>query len=132
MKPLNSSLPEHIAIIDDDRRCLAGIASILRWEGCKCETYESVRSFLDAHAIRRVDCIILDIAMPEINGLAAEKCFRQTNYIGPIVFCSGYPEAEIEDTIPEDAGTGYLQKPVTRESLIRVLQSTAKVAADKQ
>jgi CheY-like chemotaxis protein len=127
-----TELPVHVALVDDDAGSRRGLSAMLASLGCKCETYESVRSFLHSHAMRRVDCIILDIAMPEIDGLTAEKGLRQTNYTGPIIFCTGYAEEEIREGATAPSAAHFLRKPVTKAALLKVLQAAAKSAHKKK
>lgn len=119
-------LPRRIAIVDDDAGSRRGLTAILQDLGCTCEAYESVRAFLHAHALHRVDCILLDVAMPEIDGLTAQKALRETNYSGPIIFCSGYAEDEIREAAMKHGAAHFLRKPVRRATLLTALQAAAR------
>lgn len=131
--PKSQPLPAHVAVIDDDKGCRDGIAGMIRKLGCKCDAYESVKPFLHAHGLRKVDCIILDVAMPDIDGLTVEKGLRETNYTGPIIFCSGYPEEEIrEATDTKKREFYFLRKPVTSATLVEALQRVVKAGKQKR
>jgi two-component system, LuxR family, response regulator FixJ len=118
-------LPRHVAVVDDHEGSRRGLAAMIERLGCKCEAYDSIRSFLQAHALRRVDCIVLDVAMPEIDGLTAQKGLRETNYAGPIVFCSGHPEEEIREAAMTNGAAYFLRKPVQKKALVRALECAA-------
>lgn len=122
------TLPRLIAVIDDDERSRRGLDLILRSLGCRCEMFDSVRSFLASHAIRRVDCIVLDYAMPEIDGVSAHKALKHTNYTGPFVFCSGYDEEELREFGLRDEHIHFLRKPVKKAALRDVLRAAAAAA----
>lgn len=123
--PLLTRTPVVIAVVDDDEGCRGLLALLLQRMGYLCETYDSVRSLVNAHALRRIRCIILDYAMPEIDGLTAQKGIRKTNYTGPIIFCSGYDDQEIQDAALGAGAAYYLRKPLTKQSLIKALETVA-------
>lgn len=114
--------------MDDDAGSRRALELLLKALGCECEPFESVRAFLHAHAMRRADCIILDFAMPEIDGLTAQKALRQTNYNGPIIFCSGYAEEEIREQALNLGAVQFLRKPVRKPELLQALQAAGRPA----
>ncbi len=111
-----------IVVVDDDASSREVLAAILCKLGYLCELYDSVRTFIQSQALHRADCIILDYAMPEIDGLVAQKCISKTNYAGPIIFCSGYAESEIRSAAEAHGAAFFLRKPFTKQQLVKALQ----------
>ncbi len=129
--PTPPKLPKLIAIVDDHEGSRVGLAAMIQSLGCKVEAFESVRAFFHSHAMRRVDCIILDVAMPDIDGLTAQKGLLQTNYNGPIIFCSGYDEDEIRESAAANGAAYFLRKPLRKADLIRALQAAVEKSEPK-
>jgi FixJ family two-component response regulator len=58
-----------IAIVDDDRPVLKALKRLLHRRGFDAITYESAQVFLDALPRSTSDCLIVDLQMPDMNGL---------------------------------------------------------------
>lgn len=111
-----------LALVDDDAACRKSLPRLLGALGLACEAYASVADFIRSNAIHRIDCLLLDLQMPEINGLALQKCLRETNSSVPIIFCSGVATDETRAEALELGAAAFLQKPVRRETLLAALQ----------
>ena len=59
-----------VFIIDDDNSVLKSLSRLLRSEGIQTECFESARSYLERDSYNGVGCILLDINMPEVSGIA--------------------------------------------------------------
>ena len=71
------------------------------------------------------DVILLDIQMPEMNGLACAQHLRQLDPMPAIVFCTAYDQHAL-DAFKSNA-EGYLLKPVMQQELAQVLEHLTKL-----
>ncbi|HEX2854945.1 MAG TPA: response regulator [Opitutaceae bacterium] len=115
--------PRCVAIVDDHEPFRRGICALLGARGYTACDFDSVPRFIESGAMSRIDCLILDVAMPEIDGLALHACLRQTNYQFPVIFCTGYDaDDRIRNALAEGA-VGVLQKPVDPKTLLDAVAS---------
>ncbi len=78
---------------------------------------------MDIHAERDdLDLILMDIRLPEMNGLQATKKIRSTNQDIPIIALTAFAFADDREKSMEAGCTEHLSKPVKIEELKRVLQ----------
>jgi PAS domain S-box-containing protein len=67
------------------------------------------------------DLILLDLLMPEMDGIETYRRFREISATVPIVFCSGCSEDDVLEEIVRDTHAGYLKKPYKPDQLQVVL-----------
>ncbi|MBT3194266.1 MAG: PAS domain S-box protein, partial [Verrucomicrobia bacterium] len=71
----------------------------------------------------RIDCIILDLTMPRMNGEQAFREIRQLSSDVPVLLSSGYNEEEILRPFAADAQLGFIHKPYQMATLMGKLRS---------
>lgn len=83
------------------------------------------QAVLDEMQINHYDVLILDISMPELDGLEAVKAIRETNTTIPIIILSAHTDQAHLWRAVELKITRYLAKPHTREMLMDALEQAA-------
>ena len=68
-----------------------------------------------------IKLVLLDLLMPEMNGIETYLRLREISRTVPIIFCSGCSKEELSADIIEDACTGYLSKPYKPDQLRNIL-----------
>lgn len=112
-----------VAIVDDHEPFRRGISALLNSRGYAVSDFESVPQFIASGVMARIDCLILDVAMPGIDGVALHECLRQTNFEFPVIFCTGFDADERIQTALANGAAGMLQKPVRAELLFEAVES---------
>ena len=112
-----------IAICDDQAVCLeqtvAAVRSCVQGIEARVDLYKSGLTLLRAFQERPYDLVLLDIEMPEIDGIALAKNLRKFSKDVPIVFLTSHIEYALEGY--EVNALRYLTKPVDPEKLRKVL-----------
>ena len=111
------------AVIDDNESFRRAMCSVLISEGFAAESFSSVASFVESGGLSRARCLVLDVAMPGIDGLAFQSCLRGTNYDIPIIFCSGASDDATRLLALESGAVCFLKKPVTAADLIECVNT---------
>lgn len=121
-----------IAIVDNDLSLLKALARLVRAFGYQAEMYASAEEFLLRREITPVDCLLLDINLDGMSGLALQKRLRSDNstipnaLLLPVIFISGRDDlATIGEAIDYQC-TAYLHKPVDA-NILRTLISNLLV-----
>src|SRR5467141_19624 len=85
-----------IAIVDDDQSFREALESLLKLIGFRTATFGSARKFLDSPQFPNVSCAILDLSMPEMDGLELQHHLVATHPI-PIIFITDLRDATTRD-----------------------------------
>src|SRR5215469_8015217 len=85
------SLPESIVfVVDDDVSVRESLEALLRHEGWRTEIFDSAQRFLASPRPPLPSCLILDVNLPDLNGLELQERIRLDGAQLPIIFLTGY------------------------------------------
>jgi FixJ family two-component response regulator len=101
-----------IYLVDDDRRVLNALTRLLQSEGWLTMAYTSAGDFLEAHDPAVPGCLVLDLMMPEMSGLAVQAELQRLGQIRPVIFLSGRAEISACATAMKAGALDFLTKPV--------------------
>ncbi len=71
-----------------------------------------------------LDLIVLDAIMPVLDGLKAFQQIEKLDRKIPVVFASGYSEGETMSELRKKTGVGFIQKPFSKEEIVKKLKDT--------
>jgi CheY-like chemotaxis protein len=115
---------DRILVVDDERTVREALAALLRQEGYRVVVAESGHVAVEAIEAFTFDFIIVDIFMPEMNGLETIQIFRKNAPAVPIIAMSGYASGsgfidnDFFQTAMEFGATCCMRKPFLREQLL--------------
>jgi len=112
-----------ISIVDDDRSMMESIVSLIESVGYKAKGFYSAEDFLKSNQLIKTSCLILDVCMPEIDGLELQRRLAATKNRIPIIFITAYDSDDLRARAFEAGATGFLYKPFSEESLLLALRS---------
>jgi two-component system, cell cycle sensor histidine kinase and response regulator CckA len=119
----NSSYHGTVLIVDDEEAICSITKLMIENAGFRGLTaldgMEAIR--IMSEMAGKVDCILLDHSMPNMNGNETFKLLKTMFPSVKVVMMSGYALAEIEESLIEKGLAGYIQKPYTQAVLIRTI-----------
>ncbi len=115
-----------VFIVDDDSSVRRGISNLLRSAGHRTKAFASGREFLD-HYDDDSGCIILDLHMPQTDGLEVQQQLIAQEYNPSIIFLTGYGDVPSTVAALKGGAVEYLEKPVDE----RVLLASVEEALNK-
>jgi FixJ family two-component response regulator len=126
--PLSKSKPL-IAIVDDDESVCRAITRLVRSLGMEANAFASGREFIDL--IKTLpsfvpDCVILDVQMPEMNGLEVQERLASSGNRLPVIFITAHDEAGVRDRALAAGALAFLRKPFNDELFITTLRLALK------
>ena len=125
---------QHILVVDDDRSSTLMLRYLLEGEGHRVTTTDSALRALDQLEQNEVDLVLLDVVMPDMDGLDLCRRIRATSDV-PIMFLSVGSDVTDKVLGLRAGADDYLTKPFdTNELLARVrvlLRRSSSVAATK-
>lgn len=108
-----------IYIVDDDHDLLEYLATAMSAPNREIVTYPSAKQFLEqAEKISGDGCVVLDVNMPEMNGLELQKKLNEMNFSLPIVFLTAHAEVPMAVEAMQAGALDFIQKPVHPEELM--------------
>jgi FixJ family two-component response regulator len=107
-----------VHVVDDDEIARRATARLLAASGFEARTYASAREFLNAIEPEMSGCIILDVRLPDQNGLDLQVALSKRELRLPIIFMTGH--GEILDSVRaiQRGAVDFLTKPVDGEILL--------------
>lgn len=116
-----------VFVVDDDRSVLRSLQRLLRSAGWATSTYASAREFLRARDPSTPGCVILDLAMPGLDGLEVQRRMAEDGMPLPIIFLSGRGDAPTIVQAMRAGAVNYLCKPVDGEQLLTSVAEAVEV-----
>jgi two-component system, LuxR family, response regulator FixJ len=116
-------------VVDDDLDVCETLADLLECQGVKAICFTSSNQFLSEIEPPRVPTIaILDLMMPEKNGLEVQEVLREKNIICPLIFLTGSADVNAAINGMRSGAVDYLLKPVDPEKLISTIERAFEIS----
>jgi FixJ family two-component response regulator len=119
-----------IFVIDDDALIRDGIKSLIKSVGLRVEAFASARDFMLAKRPDAPGCLILDVRMPELNGLDFQRQLAEVEIYIPIIFLTGYGDIPMTVRAMKEGALEFLTKPVRGQDLLDAIQKA--IARDRE
>ena len=110
-----------VYVIDDEDAIRRSMQLMLRVLGYGAQTFESGPSFLAVQSELASGCVLLDLRMPEIDGLEVQRRLNAAGSDHSVVVMSGHGDLGIAVTAMEQGAIAFLEKPFSRATLEDVL-----------
>ncbi len=117
-----------ILVADDDKNIRELLEIELSLQGYQVVLANNGLEALTKIKDRTPDLLILDIKMPDINGLEVLEALRKENKKFPIIICSAYEKMRDDYTIWTSDVAGFITKPIDLDKLEAIIE---KSLADK-
>lgn len=108
-----------VLVVDDDPGIRGFLEMTLRAEGYGVDVAVNGRAALDRITARRPDVVLLDLAMPEMNGWQVHDYLRDEGLAIPVVYMTAGYSARAEAEAHH--ADGYLEKPFNVDDLLRIV-----------
>ena len=112
-----------VFLVDDDTAVLKALSRLLRSAGFEVDTFTSAQAFLDADRAAAAGCVVLDVAMPGLGGLALQQALAACGSHLPIVFLTGHGDIDMGVQAMKVGAADFLTKPVDDARLIDAVAS---------
>ncbi len=106
-----------IYIVDDDVSVCRALSLLLKSHGFKVQTFTRSADFLACKHLKVPSCLVLDIRLPDINGLVLQDVMAARQLAIPIVFITGYGDIPMSVKAMKAGAVDFLPKPFTKKKL---------------
>ena len=111
-----------VCVVDDDADVRDSLILLLRRK-YRTLAFESARAFLGASISAKGSCALVDIRMPEMDGLQLQREIRRTMPDLPVIFMTGHGDVPMAVQAMKDGALEFLEKPFDKAMLFGALES---------
>jgi FixJ family two-component response regulator len=119
--PMMPSAPV-VFVVDDDASVRKSLELLLDSAGWHAETFASAQEFLRSSPGTGPSCLVLDVSLPEIDGLELQKRTAADRIDMPIIFISGYGDVPTTVRAMKAGAMDFLTKPLANEAFLSVIR----------
>ncbi len=121
-----------VFIIDDDEAYRDSVCELLNSVGLPAETFSSAIDFLAAFDPARPGCLVLDVRMARMSGLALQERLAAMGARIPIVFISGHGDIAMAVKAVKDGAVDFVQKPYREQQLLDAIDEALRRDAQQR
>lgn len=119
-----------VFLVDDDAQVSKALARLLREHGLSTSVFGSAEDFMARQDPSAPGCLVLDLAMPGLDGLALQGLLNARGHPWPIVFLTGNGDIPSSVKAMKAGAVDFLTKPVSAHVLLAAVR--AALAQDAQ
>lgn len=121
-----------VYIVDDDEAVRNSIKELVESVGLKARDYANALDYLEQHDSNRAGCIVLDVRMAGLSGLALQKELNKRGSVTPIIFVTAYADIAVAVGALKNGAFDFLTKPYHEQCLLDVINSALKKNAENR
>jgi two-component system response regulator FixJ len=121
-----------VAIVDDDPSVRQSTCRLIRSFGHRAEGFASGTEFLRSELAAQTDCLLLDVRMPDMDGLEVQRLLSERGARIPILFITGRASEQEEQRARAAGAAAFLRKPVSQASLRQALDDVLHASGREQ
>jgi FixJ family two-component response regulator len=121
-----------VFLVDDEPGMLKALTRLLQAEGFTVRAFTSAKAFLESYHPEPLGCLVLDVGMPELNGLELQKRLTQNGILLPIVFLTGRGDIPMSVQAVRAGALDFLTKPVKDVDLLRAVRAALQRSAEQR
>ncbi|HEX2252311.1 MAG TPA: sigma-54 dependent transcriptional regulator [Thermoanaerobaculia bacterium] len=115
-----------ILVVDDESSIRESLRMILEYEGYRVAEAPSARLALDRLSERPADAVVLDVKMPEMDGLELLRVLRERGFEMPVVMISGHADVATAVEATRRGAFDFFEKPLERERVLLSLRNAVE------
>jgi two-component system response regulator FixJ len=111
-----------VHIVDDDDSVRRSTAFMLKHAGYRVESHVSGVAFLKEAKSAERGCVLLDVRMPEMDGLQVQQEMAAHGIDMPVVILTGHGDIALAVKAMRDGAVNFIEKPYEKEELLRAIE----------
>jgi FixJ family two-component response regulator len=124
-----------VFVVDDDVSVRESLELLISTAGWQPETFASAREFLARPRAASPSCLVLDVTLPDLNGLDLQQRVAADRLDMPIIFITGYGDVPMTVRAMKAGAAEFLMKPFNDEVLLNAIRQAIErshVALDQE
>ena len=115
-----------VFVVDDDVSVRESLELLIKFAGWQPETFASAGEFLARPRTATPNCLVLDISLPDLNGLELQKLIASERTDMPIIFITGHGDVPMTVQAMKAGAAEFLTKPFDDEVLLSAIRHALK------
>ena len=115
-----------VSVVDDDESVRESLPDLLKEFGFEPRVFSSAAEFLSSDYVNRTECLILDIAMPNMSGLELQRELQLQGQKIPIIFITAQTDGAIRAKAIERGAVSVLLKPFNESDLLTAIKTALR------
>jgi FixJ family two-component response regulator len=111
-----------VFVVDDDVSVRESLELLIEFAGWKPETFASAEEFLARPRSLTPSCLVLDVSLPDLNGLELQKLIASDRIDMPIIFITGHGDVPMTVQAMKAGAVEFLTKPFDDEVLLNAIR----------
>ena len=107
-----------VFVVDDDPAVREALESLIASVGLRVTTFGSAKEFLDHRRPEAPACVVLDVRMPGLSGLDAQRALATAGISIPIIFVTGHGDVPMSVQAMKAGAIEFLTKPFRHQQLL--------------
>lgn len=120
-----------VYVVDDDPALRESLSYLLRSSGLAVTTFESARGFLDGYKKGGRGCLVVDVRMPDMNGLQLQEYLAAEGSSIPVIIITGHGDVQMAVKALKNGALDFIEKPFTGQALLDRVQEALHVDASR-
>ena len=127
-------MPEDITvfIVDDDEEVRDALQLLMQSIGLNAKTYDSAQSYLDNFDANSPGCLVLDVRMKGMSGLALQSHLSSFDLHPPIIIITGHGDISMAVQAVQAGAVDFLEKPFNEQSLLESIYKAIEIDAEQR
>src|SRR5580658_4671754 len=124
-----------VFVVDDDISVRESLESMICFAGWQPQTFASAQEFLSRPRVFVPSCLVLDVALPDLNGLDLQKRIAADRIDMPIIFITGYGDVPMTVRAMKAGAVEFLTKPFGDDVLLAAIRNAivrSQTALDRE
>ena len=117
-----SQLQPIVFVVDDDVSVRESLELLISFAGWQPETFQSAEEFLARPRSQTPSCLVLDVSLPNLNGLELQKLIASDRVDMPIIFITGHGDVPTTVQAMKAGAVEFLTKPFDDEVLLAAIR----------
>jgi FixJ family two-component response regulator len=117
-----------VFVVDDDISVRESLESLIRCSGWQPKVFGSALEFLSIPAASAPNCLILDVGLPDLNGLDLQNRIAGERKDMPIIFITGHGDVPTSVKAMKGGAAEFLTKPFDDEVLLNAIRNAIEIS----
>ncbi|HKX21641.1 MAG TPA: response regulator FixJ, partial [Rhizorhapis sp.] len=115
-----------VHVVDDDEAIRRSISFLLRTSGYATNLYGSGKEFLSSLSKLERGCILLDVRMPDMDGMEVQQRLREAGVMLPVIIMTGHGDVDMAVRAMKAGASDFIEKPFEKDVLLGALDSACQ------
>jgi len=112
-----------VCIVDDDPSVLKALARLIGAAGYRVKAFDRAPAFLDSRLPKGPKCLVLDLQMPDFDGLELQRELAARGLAIPVIFLTGHGDVPSSVQAMKGGALDFLTKPVRGAALLEAIRA---------